>query len=58
VGPFGFCDGAFDNHMVDLLVVIVVLPLIVKVGVGASSDGENCAVGGEVVILLWRLIDL
>jgi hypothetical protein len=58
VGPYGFGDRAFDGHMIDLSVVISPLPLIVKVSVGASGDGENCVVGREVVILLWRLADL
>jgi hypothetical protein len=58
VGPFGFGDGTFDNHMIDLSVVISQLPLIVEVSVRASGDGENCFIGGKVVILLWRLTNL
>jgi hypothetical protein len=58
VGLFDFDDGAFDDHMVDPLVVISLLSLIAKVGVGASGDGENCVMGRKVVILLHRLTDL
>jgi hypothetical protein len=44
--------------MIDLSVVVSLLPLIVEVGIGTTSDGENCTVGGEVVSLLWRFVDL
>jgi hypothetical protein len=43
VGSFGFGDRTFDSHMIDLSVVLSLLPLIVKVGVRASDDGEDCA---------------
>jgi hypothetical protein len=44
--------------MIDLSVVASLLPLVVKVGIGASSDSENCVVRGKVVGLMQRLIDL
>jgi hypothetical protein len=58
VGPFGFGDRTFDNHMIDLSVVVSPLPLVHEVGIGASGDGENCAVGGKDVALLRRIVDL
>jgi hypothetical protein len=58
VRPFGFGYWAFDNHMVDLSVVVSLLSLIVKISVGASSNGEDCVMGGKVIILLCRLTDL
>jgi hypothetical protein len=48
--PFGLCDGAFDNNMVDLFVIVSSLPLGVKIGVGSSGDHEDCVVGGESVV--------
>jgi hypothetical protein len=44
--------------MIDLLVIVSMLPLVLKVDIGASGDGENCAMGGKVVTLLQRLTDL
>jgi hypothetical protein len=38
VGPFSLNDGAFNGYMVDLPIVVSLLPLGVKIGVGASSD--------------------
>jgi hypothetical protein len=39
-------------------VVISALSLGVKVGVGASGDCEDCAMGGDGIGLLGRLLDL
>jgi hypothetical protein len=44
--------------VIDLLVVVSQLPLIVKVGIRASGNGEDCAISGEVVTLLQRLTNL
>jgi hypothetical protein len=38
VEPFSLNDGAFNDYMVDLPIVVSLLPLGVKIGVGASSD--------------------
>jgi hypothetical protein len=58
VGPFGLGDWTFDSHMIDLLVIVHLLPLVVEVGIGASGDGEDCAMGVNIVGLLCRLTDL
>jgi hypothetical protein len=58
VRPFGFGDRTFDSQMIDLSVVVSLLPLVLKVGIGASNDSEDCAMGGKVVALLWRFTDL
>jgi hypothetical protein len=58
VGPFSFCDRTFNDHAIDLSVVVSLLPLIVEVGVRTSHDGENCTVGRKVVSLLRSLTDL
>jgi hypothetical protein len=39
MGPFGLGDGAFDNNMIDLPIIVSLLPL-----------GNDRAAGG----LLWR----
>jgi hypothetical protein len=57
MGPFGFDNRTFDD-VIDLSVIVSLLPFIVKVGVGVSDDGEDCAMGGKVVHLLRRLTDL
>jgi hypothetical protein len=44
--------------MIDLSVVVSLLPLVLEVGIGASNDSEDCAMGGKVVALLWRFTDL
>jgi hypothetical protein len=44
--------------MIALFVVVSSLPLIIEVGVGTSGDGENGIVGGKVIDLLRRLVDL
>jgi hypothetical protein len=56
--PIGFGNRTFDGYVIDLSRVVYELPFIVKVGIGAFSDGEDSAVGGEVVDLLQRLTDL
>jgi hypothetical protein len=38
MGPFGLGDGAFDDNVVDLAVIISLLPLVIEFGVGASGD--------------------
>jgi hypothetical protein len=43
---------------IHLSVVVSLSPLIVEVGVGTSSDGENCTMGEKNIGLLWRLVDL
>jgi hypothetical protein len=55
---FGLSDGAFDSYMIYFSVVISALSLGVKVGVGASGDCEDCAMGGDGIRLLGRLLDL
>jgi hypothetical protein len=58
VGPFSLGDGTFDSHMIDLSVIISSLPLVFETSIGVSGDSDDCAVDGEVVTLLWRLLDL
>jgi hypothetical protein len=58
VVPFCFGDKTFNGHMIDLVVLVSSLPLVLEVGIGAFGDGEDCGVGGEVLALLRRLMDL
>jgi hypothetical protein len=51
-------DGAFDDNVVNLSIIVSFLPLVIKIGIGASGNCENCAMGGKVVGLLRRLVDL
>jgi hypothetical protein len=58
MGPFGLGNGAFGCYMIDLLVIVSALSLGIKIGVGTSDNYEQCAMGGEGVGLLRRLLDL
>jgi hypothetical protein len=50
MGPFALGDGAFDGNVIDLSVIVSLLPLVIKVGVGASGNCENCAMGGKLLV--------
>jgi hypothetical protein len=58
VEQFGLGNRTFDNYMIDLSIIISLLPLGVKIGVGISGDCEDCDVGGKSVGLLRRLVSL
>jgi hypothetical protein len=58
VRPFGLGNRTFDNDVIDLPVIIVMLPFGVKVGIGTSGNYEDCAMGGESIGLLQRFLDL
>jgi hypothetical protein len=58
VRPFGFSDRTFGDYMIDLSIVVSPSPFVIEVGVGTSSDGENCTMSGKVVGLLRRLMHL
>jgi hypothetical protein len=50
VGPFGLGDGAFEDNMIDLSVIVCLLPLVIKIGAGASSDCKNFVVGEKLSV--------
>jgi hypothetical protein len=50
VGQFGLDHRTFDNHVVDFLVIVSLLSFVFKVGIGASYDGVDHAVGGELLL--------
>jgi hypothetical protein len=54
MGPFGLGIGASDGNVIDLPVIVSLFPLGVEIGVGGSSDYEDCAMSGKVVGLLRR----
>jgi hypothetical protein len=58
MGPFGLGDGALNDNMIDLSVIISLLPLVIEVSVGASGDCKNRVMGGIAIDLLWGLADL
>jgi hypothetical protein len=44
--------------VIDLPIIVTALSHSVKIGVGTSSNCEDCAMGGEGVGLLRRFLDL
>jgi hypothetical protein len=58
VGPFGLCNGTFDDDVINLLIIIMMLFLSVEVSVRTSSYCKNCVVCRESVGLLQRFLDL
>jgi hypothetical protein len=44
--------------MINLPIIVYVLSLGVKIGVGTFGDCKDCAMGGEGVRLLRRFLDL
>jgi hypothetical protein len=52
VRPFGLSNWAFDSYLIYFSVVVSVVSLCVKVGVGTSGNYENCVMGGEGIGLL------
>jgi hypothetical protein len=58
MGPFGLGDGAFNDNVIDLSVIVSLLVFVIKISVGASGNCENCVMGEKVVGLLRRLMDL
>jgi hypothetical protein len=53
VRPLGLDPGAFDNHMVDLTVIVSSLSFVFEVGIGASCDGVDCVMV-ERLLLCYR----
>jgi hypothetical protein len=45
----------FNDHMIDLAVIVSSLSFVFEIGVRASSDGVYCAMGREIVALVRRL---
>jgi hypothetical protein len=56
MGLFGLGNGAFDNYMIDLSLIVYALSLGIKIGVRTSGDCEDCVMGGDSVGLLWRAL--
>jgi hypothetical protein len=60
VRPLYLCNGAFDDYVVYLSVIVSALPLAVEIGVGTSSNHKDCVMGWEsftlllVFLILWR----
>jgi hypothetical protein len=55
---FGFGDGTFDSNMINLSIIVASLPLVIEISVGAFGYCRDCAMSGESVGLLRRLMDL
>jgi hypothetical protein len=58
VGPFDLGNGALSSYMIDLSIIVSLLPLGIKTGVGTFSNYEECVMGGVGIRLLWRLLNL
>jgi hypothetical protein len=58
VGSLGLGNGVFNGNMIDLPRIVSTLPLSIKIGVRASGDCKDYAVGRETIGLLRRLTDL
>jgi hypothetical protein len=41
VGPFGLCNGTFNNDVIDLAVIITTLSLGVEIGIGTFGNCER-----------------
>jgi hypothetical protein len=55
VRPLRLNYGAFDDHVIDLVVMVFSLPFVLEIDIGASGYGVDCFVGGEIVALMQRL---
>jgi hypothetical protein len=42
--------------MIDLVVIVSLLSFVLEISIGASSDGMDRAMGGEIVALVQRLM--
>jgi hypothetical protein len=58
VRPFGLGDRTFDSNVIYLAIVVSVLSFGFKVWVRNSGDCGYGAMGGEVLRLLWRFLNL
>jgi hypothetical protein len=58
VGPFGLCNGIFDDDVINLPVRITTLSIGVEISIGTSDNCEDCAVCGKNISLLWRFLYL
>jgi hypothetical protein len=58
VGPFGLCNGTFDDDVINLPIIIMTLSLGVEVDVRTSGNCKDCAVCGKSAGLLLRFLDL
>jgi hypothetical protein len=58
MGPFSFGDWTFDNDMIYLAIIVSALLIGFKVCVGTSSDCEYGTMGGKVLGLLRRFLNL
>jgi hypothetical protein len=55
VRSFCLYHRAFDDHMIDLVIVVSSLSFVFEINVGASDDCIDRSMGGEIVALVRRL---
>jgi hypothetical protein len=58
MGPFSLGDWTFDNNVIYLVIIVFALPFSFKVYVRTSGDCEYGAMGGKVLGLLQRFLNL
>jgi hypothetical protein len=51
-------DGTIDSNVINLSVIVASLPLVIKIGVGASGYCKDYAMCGKGISLLRRFVDL
>jgi hypothetical protein len=52
MGSFSLVGGAFDIDVIDLSIIVSMLPLVIKISIGASGDCENYVMDWKIVGLL------
>jgi hypothetical protein len=58
VRPLGLGNGAFDSYMIYFSIIVLVLLLCVKVGIGTSDNCTDCARSWYDFILLLGFLSL
>jgi hypothetical protein len=58
VRPLGLGNGAFDCYVIYFSIIVLMLLLGVKVGIGTSGNCEDCAMGWEGFVWLLGFLGL
>jgi hypothetical protein len=58
MGPLSLSNGVFDGYMIYFSVIVSVLLLGFKVGIGASDDRKDCILSWKSFVLLLGFLDL
>jgi hypothetical protein len=58
MGPFSLGDWTFDSDVIYLTIIVSALPFGFNIYVGTSGDCEYSTMGGKVLRLLQRFLNL